>query len=118
MKRVLTLAQKIVEAQQHVRDQLRHRAVHFRQALGHHVSNDTLKALSLFVVPDMGPMPSPWRRIVEPVIALVSAAALLALSTIGISGLLMFVLAGALAYGIIALVFGVRLDLQMPAQGW
>ena len=64
--------------------------------------------------PDLGPMPPTLRRFVEPVVALVAAATLVALLGMGTVCFTLFVLAGALMYAILTRVFGLELDVQMP----
>lgn len=92
------------------RDQLRREAQRLRASF----SNNDARALSTFVRPNLGPVPSPLRRALEPVVALVAGVVLAVLMAFGLLHFGLFFLAAGLIYLILNKVFGLELDVNLP----
>jgi len=104
--------QEVREHTQRLLVRLKAEANTWRTALA---SGETPQALSAFVRPNLGPTPEPLRRLLEPVVAAAAAAVLVVLGGIGLFHFSIFFLVAAMIYAIIHYVFGIELDLMVPA---
>ena len=73
------------------------------------------EALAEFIRPNLGNTPAPLKRWLEPIVAGAALLALLVVLSWGALNLAMLFLAAGVAYAIITFVFGIELDLNMPA---
>lgn len=72
------------------------------------------KALAELLRPQLGAVPSPARRLLEPMVAAAAIAALASLASLGAASLAMLLLTAGLIYAILTVVFGIELDFSPP----
>jgi hypothetical protein len=70
------------------------------------------------VRPQLGDTPPLLRPVLEPLVAFSAATVLAGLVAAGALSLAAFVLAGAMIYAILTYVFGIDVDLRVPATGF
>ena len=112
------VARQVKHRAQAARDQVREAYREAKSYLRQSRTREKVRTLSTFVRPELGSVKEPWRRVLEPIVAASAAGALLALASIGFGAFVIFLISGALVYGILTFVFGIRLDVRMPSTAW
>lgn len=72
------------------------------------------RALSTFIRPDLGPLPTPLSRLLEPLVAVLAGSVMAFFAALGMLHFGIFFACLSVVYLIITHVFGIELDLNLP----